>query len=178
MLTIGHSNRSLEDFLALLRQAEVQHLVDVRSHPASRRFPWFERGRLEAALEQSGIAYTWEGEDLGGRRSQRQADAERHPALEAAGFRAYARHMESPAFRSAVDRVLTGPGEGTAFLCAEADPGRCHRSLIADYLEVVRDRPVSHIMGPGSLERHAIHPGARLVDGLLRYDRSRTRRLL
>lgn len=178
MLTIGHSNRALEDFLALLQEAGVERLIDVRSQPASRRFPWFSRGRLEAALSEAGIAYAWEGPDLGGRREERAEDGERHPALAEAGFRAYARHMEGAAFRTAVDRLLTSPGASTAVMCAERDPAHCHRSLIADYLEAVRERPVSHIMGPGHRERHAVHPGARPIGGILRYDRSQTERLL
>lgn len=178
MRTIGHSNRALADFLALLQEAGVTRLVDVRTQPASRRFPWFNRGRLEAALDEAGIAYAWEGEDLGGRRPQGLADAERHPALDEPGLRAYASHMETTAFRGAVDRLLATPGEQTAIMCAEADPAHCHRALIADYLEAVRHRAVSHIMGPGCQQRHAVHPGARAVGGLLRYDRSHTERLL
>ena len=180
MLTIGHSNRTLADFLAMLTEAGVRRLVDVRSRPSSRRFAWFNRGRLEAALAEAGIAYTWEGADLGGRRqpAEADADAERHPALAEPAFRAYARHMESVAFRAAVDRLLTSPAATTCLMCAEADPDRCHRSLIADYLEIVRERPVSHIMGPQGQRRHAAHPGARAVGGLLRYDRTQTGRLL
>lgn len=178
MWTIGHSNRPFADFLALLREAGVDHVADVRSYPASRRFPWFDQSRLEPALAEAGIAYSWEGRALGGRRKGRTADAEHHPALDRAGFRAYARHMEGDAFGEAVDRLLTGTAAATAVMCAEADPGGCHRSLIADYLEIVRGQPVSHIMGPGRRERHAVHPGARLVEGVLRYDRNRTERLL
>jgi uncharacterized protein (DUF488 family) len=178
MLTIGHSNRSREAFLALLNEAGVQRVVDVRTQPSSRRFPWFSRRGLEAALTAAGIAYDWEGRDLGGRREPAEADAERHPALADAAMRAYARHMEGVAFRTAVDRLLTSPGGHTAILCAEADPDHCHRSLIADYLEIVRGRPVSHIMGPGHRQRHAVHSGARAVGGLLRFDRSHTERLL
>lgn len=178
MRTIGHSNRPLADFLALLAGAGIERLVDVRSHPASRRFPWFDRGRLEAALAEAGIAYTWEGEALGGRRRGKAADAQRHPALDEAGFRAYARHMEGAAFRAAVDRLLAGPRDPTALMCAEADPARCHRSMIADYLEIVRAQPVSHIMGPDRQPRHAVHPGARAIGGILRYDRSHTEQLL
>jgi uncharacterized protein (DUF488 family) len=178
MLTIGHSNRALAEFLALLAAAGVRRLVDVRTAPASRRFPWFNRDQLAAALAEAGIAYDWEGADLGGRRPEAAADAERHPALGEAGLRAYARHMESAAFRAAVDRLLTSPSASTAVLCAEADPGRCHRALIADYLEAVRNHAVSHIMGPGRQERHAVHAGARAVGGILRYDRRHTERLL
>ena len=178
MWTIGHSNRQLADFLALLRETAVEQVVDVRSHPASRRFPWFDRSRLEQALAEAAIAYSWAGKALGGLRKNHAGDEERHPALEQAGFRAYARHMEGDAFRHAVDDLLAGDHAPTAILCAEADPARCHRSLIADHLEIVRGEPVSHIMGPERRQRHVVHEGARAVDGVLLYDRNRTERLL
>jgi uncharacterized protein (DUF488 family) len=169
MLTVGHSNRSVEELIELLREAGVRRLVDIRSRPVSRRHPWFDREALEAALAGAGIAYSWEGRNLGGRRRSEPSDAERHPGLRDAGFRAFARHMEGPDFREGLDAVLEGPGKTTALMCAEADPARCHRSLIADFLEVVRGKPVFHIMGPGDTRRHAPHPAARAIGGILRY---------
>lgn len=172
MLTVGHSNRSLKGLLDLLGEAGVRHLVDIRSYPGSRRLPWFNREALARGAREAGIDYLWEGRALGGRRPQRAGDAERHPALSEDGLRAFARHMEEAQLREALDRLLALPPEATALLCAEVDAARCHRSLVADYLEAVRERPVSHIMGDGRLQRHTIHPGARVVGGLVRYDRS------
>ncbi len=172
LLTVGHSNRSLADLLALLKEAGVDRVVDVRSYPASRRHPWFNREALSASLEEAGIAYQWEGRDLGGRRRQRPEDAARHPAMARGGFRAYARHMEGREFAAALNRVLAACSEQTALMCAEADPGRCHRSMVADFLEAVRGIPVHHIMGPGRVKRHTVHPGARVNGTSLRYDRS------
>ncbi|MEF8793934.1 DUF488 domain-containing protein [Thiohalorhabdus sp.] len=178
MWTIGHSNRRYADFLALLRQAGIDQVVDVRSHPASSRFPWYDRSRLETGLAEAGIAYSWAGKAFGGRRKGHPADDERHPALKRSGFRAYARHMEDNAFSEAVDRLLAGAAGATSIMCAEAEPLRCHRSLIADYLEIVRGEPVSHIMGSGRRQSHAVHPGARLAGKGLRYDRNHTEKLL
>lgn len=169
MLTVGHSNRSLADFLGLLRETGVRRLVDIRARPASRRHPWFNDDRLAAALNTAGIDYQWEGRNLGGLRRSDPEDGARHPGLSGAGFQAFARHMEGPAFRKALDRLLAGPQGETALMCAEADPAHCHRTLVADYLELARAAPVHHIMGPGETRRHAPHPGARLMGGILRY---------
>ncbi len=171
MLTVGHSNHCQEDFLELLRASGVECVVDIRSHPGSRRHPWCNRESLARALAEAGIGYLWEGRDLGGKRTQRTGDSDRHPALSGAGLQAFARYMEEDRFRAAIDRVLTRTTGGAALLCAEADPDRCHRSLVADYLEAVRDCPVFHIMGSGGRRRHTLHPGAHSLDGRLRYDR-------
>jgi uncharacterized protein (DUF488 family) len=169
MLTVGHSNRSLEDFVGLLREAGVHRLVDIRSRPASRRHPWFNGEQLAATLAREGMDYQWEGRNLGGLRRSDPRDGERHPGLADTGFQAFARHMEGPAFRTALDRLLSGPKAATALMCAEEDPARCHRSLVADYLELAYAIPVLHIMGPGDIRRHAPHRAARLIGGILRY---------
>lgn len=171
MLTVGHSSHSQEEFLELLRASGVERLVDIRSHPGSRRYPWFNREALAQAMAKTGVEYLWEGRALGGKRAQRTGDGDRHPALTGAGFQAFARYMEEERFREGIDRVLGLPTEAAALMCAEADPNRCHRSLVADYLEAVRDCPVFHIMGGGGCRRHTLHPGARSVGGGLRYDR-------
>jgi uncharacterized protein (DUF488 family) len=77
--------------------------------------------------------------------------------------------MEGERFRSAVDRLLAADDGGTALMCAEADPRRCHRHLVADYLEGVRDHPVHHIMDGGTLGRHTLNPAARVEEGILLY---------
>lgn len=171
MLTVGHSSHSQPDFLELLRASGIECLVDIRSHPGSRRHPWFNQESLARTLTEAGIEYRWEGRAFGGKRGHRPGDADRHPALTGAGLQAFARYMEEDRFREAIDRALTLSPEATALMCAEADPGRCHRSLVADYLEAVRDCPVFHIMGSGGRRRHTLHPGAHPVDGRLRYDR-------
>lgn len=133
--TIGHGTRSTEELAALLRQAGVETLIDVRRYPAGRRQPHLSRERLAADLPHLGVAYEWWGEALGGRRSgDVRTDAGsgwRNPA-----FAAYAVHMETPAFRDALaaleDRARRG--EALALMCAETVWWRCHRRLIADAL--------------------------------------------
>lgn len=161
--TVGHSTRAIADFLALLRDAEVRVLVDVRRYPVSRRHPQFSREALRAGLLSAGIAYRHEA-DLGGHREPRPDSpntAWRNDAL-----RGYADHMASPAFQSALDRLAAL--EHPVVMCAEANPADCHRQLLADAL-VVRGVPVRHLLAPGRVEPHALHPRAVARGGTLVY---------
>jgi uncharacterized protein (DUF488 family) len=165
--TLGHSTLSVEDLLALVRRHGVGTIADVRRYPGSRRHPQFGREALAAALAAAGVAYVWLP-DLGGRRRARPDSP--HAAWRSDSFRAYADHMETPAFAAALDHLLrvarTAP---TAVLCAEAVPWRCHRQLIADAL-VVRGVDVRHIMGHGAPAPHRLTPFARIDGTRLVYD--------
>jgi uncharacterized protein (DUF488 family) len=163
--TVGHSTRALEEFLALLREARVPLLVDVRRFPGSRRHPQFSRDALARALEAEGMGYQHEG-DLGGRRDARPDSP--NTAWRNEAFRGYADHMASPEFGAALQRLQAAP-ERTAVMCAEAVPWRCHRQLIADAL-VARGVEVRHILGPGRREPHALNPSAVIAaDGGITY---------
>lgn len=169
VVTVGHSTRSLEEFLALLRSSGVAVLVDVRIAPGSRRHPQFGKDALAASLAAAGIRYVHVA-DLGGRR-QGRADS-RHVGWRNASFRAYADHMESPAFQEAIASVIaTARSQTVALMCAEAVPWRCHRQLIADAL-VAHGLEVVHVIGPGESRPHALTPFARLEDGRIIYDRT------
>lgn len=169
VITIGHSTRSLGEFLDLLRVAGVSVLVDVRIAPGSRRHPQFGKDALAAALAAAGIRYV-HAPDLGGRR-QGRADSP-HVGWRNASFRAYADHMESPAFQEAIASVIaTARSQTVALMCAEAVPWRCHRQLIADAL-VAHGLEVVHVIGPGESRPHALTPFARLEDGRIIYDRT------
>ena len=94
LYTLGHGNRSLDELVALKAETGIRGLVDVRSQPGSKRFPWFNKGSLERALEQAGIGYAWEGEALGGRRPATAALLEveaKRPSGEVVRFKAIAR---------------------------------------------------------------------------------------
>ncbi|CAL1239856.1 DUF488 domain-containing protein [Candidatus Methylocalor cossyra] len=165
--TVGHSHRTLEQLLALLGEQGIGCVVDVRSQPGSARFPHFNRPALARALEQAGIDYLWEGQALGGRRPRSPEDA-RHRAL-GAGFRSFATHMGTPAFRAGIDRLLERARcRRTVLLCTEKDPSRCHRALIADYL-TVRGYDLRHLIDPGVAKRHGLHPAAWLEGQTLVY---------
>jgi len=159
--TVGHSTRTLDEFLDLLVQHGIAGIADVRRYPASRRHPHFAREALSRALAERGIAYDWLPE-LGGRRSSR-ADSP-HVAWRNAAFRAYADHMDGDEFRLGLDRLLSlATARSTAVLCAEAVPWRCHRQLFADAL-VARGIAVLHVTGAGAPSPHRLTSFAR-VDG-------------
>jgi uncharacterized protein (DUF488 family) len=159
ILTIGHSTRPLDDFIALLRENGVERLADIRRYPGSRRYPHFSSESLAQVLPEHGIAYVHMPE-LGGRRKP-QPDSP-NGAWRNEQFRGYADYMGTAAFRDAMERLLAFP-ETTAVMCAEAVPWRCHRNLVADDL-LRRGIPVRHILGPHSVKEHEMNPHAR-IDG-------------
>ncbi|HSJ14981.1 MAG TPA: DUF488 domain-containing protein [Longimicrobiales bacterium] len=167
LFTIGHSTRPLAEFLGLLLSHGVERLVDVRRYPASRRHPHFSGESLAAELPVRGIAYE-HAPELGGRRTPR-ADSP-NDAWRSAGFRAYADHMDDPAWQQAFDELRRGAQRRvTAIMCAEAVPWRCHRQLIADAL-VARDVEVRHILSPGRADLHSLNPHAVIgADARVRY---------
>ena len=166
--TIGHGARPIEELIAILVDAEVDTLVDVRRFPGSRRHPQFGRDALAATLRTAGLHYAWEGDTLGGRR-QRQPGS-RHTALRNASFAAYADHMDTPEFRTAVEGLTAG----AAVMCAETLWWRCHRMLIADAL-VLRGVTVEHLLEVGKSRPHRVTEGARPgPDGWPVYDEQQT----
>jgi uncharacterized protein (DUF488 family) len=164
--TIGHSTRAIEEFLDLLRQNQIEILVDVRHFPGSRRFPHFHKPALQQVLTAAGIRYEHIVE-LGGRRPARPDSHNlvwRNPS-----FRGYADYMETEPFHDAVDRLLEIARTGrTAMMCSEAVWWRCHRSMIADYLKSIGVQVV-HILSPAKVQEHPYTSSARLVDGRLSY---------
>jgi uncharacterized protein (DUF488 family) len=161
--TIGHSNRSLEDFLALLRAHSIERLVDIRSVPKSRHNPHFNREVLAASLPAAGIEYR-HMPGLGGLRHPRKDST--NLAWRNDSFRGYADYMQTYDFDDALAHLIAppAPSHRTAIMCAEAVPWRCHRSLVADSL-TVRGFDVRHIMSPTSAEPHKLTPFAQ-VDGI------------
>lgn len=164
--TIGHSTRSREEFLALLRGEDIQLLVDVRRFPGSRKYPHFNEEELTTTLAEAGIGYRLM-QDLGGRRKPRPESP--NTAWRNASFRAYADYMEMSEFQAAIDELLReAAARRTAIMCSEAVWWRCHRSLIADYLKV-RGVQVLHILSPTKTEPHPYTSAASIVAGQLSY---------
>ncbi|MGD0899445.1 MAG: DUF488 domain-containing protein [Thermoguttaceae bacterium] len=165
--TIGHSTRTIEEFIDLLRRYQIEILVDVRHFPGSRRLPHFNRDTLHRALGAAGIHYEHLIE-LGGRRPARPDS--RNLLWRNASFRGYADYMETKPFRDGVDRLLEIARAGrTAVMCSEAVWWRCHRSMIADYLKATSTQVV-HILGSDRVQEHPYTSAARLVDGRLSYE--------
>lgn len=140
--SLGHGERTADGLLECLRSFSILTVADVRSWPASRRLPWFDRERLEPRLAAEGLAYRWLGRELGGFRTD-----------------GYEAHMETDLFRSGIDRLaLLAKSAPTAFLCAERDPVACHRRFISRVL-AEWGFLVEHIVDPGLLLLPGERPG-------------------
>lgn len=164
--TIGHSNRSIDEFLALLDAHGIQQLVDVRTAAGSRRNPQFMRDELARALEHRGIRYM-HLPALGGFRKPRPDSV--NTAWRNESFRGYADYMQTPEFETALAALLgVAAEEPTAIMCAEAVPWRCHRSLIADAI-VARGLTVSHILSTARSNPHILTSFARVENCRLTY---------
>ena len=161
VLTIGHSNRSLAEFLHQLQAHRVTLVIDVRKMPGSRSNPQFNQETLPHELEEAGIGYVHIPK-LGGlrRRSANSPNA----GWKNASFQGYADYMLTAEFTEGLQELFDQTqGKRAALMCAEAVPWRCHRSLIADAL-VVRGITVEHILSASRTQPHTLRDWAH-VDG-------------
>jgi Domain of unknown function DUF488 len=159
ILTIGHSTRSIDEFVELLRRHGVERLIDIRTIPRSRRNPQFNSDTLAKSLQRAGIDYA-HIKELGGLRHAHKDSI--NTGWRNASFRGYADYMQSEEFDEAVGGLLELCGEKRcALMCAEAVPWRCHRSLLADAL-VARGVAVEHILSGSRRDVHSITPFARI----------------
>jgi uncharacterized protein (DUF488 family) len=164
--TIGHSTRSIEEFLGLLAESRIDVIADVRSFPGSRRNPQYGKEALAASLAAQAIGYHWLPA-LGGRRRP-SADSP-NIAWRNTSFRAYADYMATPEFAQGLLQLLdVATGARAAIMCSEAVWWRCHRSMIADAL-CVRGIEVVHILDAKHTVVHPMTSPARIVDGALTY---------
>jgi uncharacterized protein (DUF488 family) len=162
VFTIGHSTRTSDAFIRLLRAHGVDRVIDIRTIPRSGHNPQFNRPLLSRDLRRAGMRYT-HMPGLGGLRHPRPHSA--NGGWRNAGFRGYADYMQTSAFRRSLDRCIRLAGESpVALMCAEAVPWRCHRSLVADAL-IVRGIPVSEITSGVRATPHSLTPWAE-VHGL------------
>jgi len=164
--TIGHSTRSLGEFLKLLTDNAIKTLADVRRFPASRKHPHFNQDALRNTLPGVGIDYV-PLQVLGGRRRPRP---DSHNTIwRNESFRGYADYMETEEYRAGIERLLElARRKRTAVMCAEAVWWRCHRSLIADYLKAA-GVCVWHIINEANSEIHPYTSAACFRDGKLSY---------
>lgn len=166
ILTIGHSNRSIEDFMRLLQAHAVTRVVDVRTVPRSRHNPQFNKDSLPASLKKKRIAYT-HLPCLGGLRHTTKASA--NLGWRNASFCGFADYMQTAEFERAIEKLIRlTKSNRVAVMCAEAVPWRCHRSLIADAL-LVRGIPVEHIMSLARRSVHTLTPFAKVRGSRLVY---------
>ena len=161
VFTIGHSTRTIADFIHLLKAHAVQRVIDVRTIPLSRHNPQFNRDQLSSALHRVRMHYT-HMPGLGGLRHARSDSS--NTAWRNASFRGYADYMQTAAFDENLSRCIAlGRRERVVLMCAEAVPWRCHRSLIADAL-IVRGIDVREITSGVRARPHALTQWA-LVTG-------------
>jgi uncharacterized protein (DUF488 family) len=147
--TLGHSNHDLETWLALVRQHQVEVVVDTRSSPYSKYVPQFDRELMQKSLEQAKIHYLFLGEELGGRPA--------NPTYyDASGRVLYSRLRDDARFKAAIARLETGMERfSIALLCGEEDPAHCHRRLLIGRVLTERGHTMVHIRGDGRLESDA-----------------------
>jgi len=167
IFTVGHSNRTFDELVTLLRLNSVSLLADVRTIARSRRHPHFAAEALSVSLPLAGVGYRHFAA-LGGLRKPRKDST--NTAWKNAGFRGYADYMLTPAFEGALNELIetaqmAGPA---AIMCAEAVWWQCHRQLIADAL-VARSIGVRHIMGAGRTQSHVLTEFAVVTQGRVRY---------
>jgi uncharacterized protein (DUF488 family) len=168
--TIGHSTRSIEDFVALLREAEVRLVVDVRTVPRSRTNPQYNADVLPETLKAFQIGYVHIAA-LGGLRGKaRGVDRQVNAFWENDSFHNYADYAMSDTFRAGLEQLRAlGNAQRCAIMCAEAVWWRCHRRIITDYL-LSAGETVSHILAPGHIEPARRTEAARPApDGALVY---------
>lgn len=167
--TIGHSTRSLEEFIAMLQSFNIVVIADIRSFPGSRKFPHFNKEALEISLPENKIQYV-HLKDLGGRRKPNPDS--KNTAWRHIAFRSYADYMETDSFKDGISELeKIALKQRTAYMCSEAVWWRCHRSMVSDYLKL-NGWNVMHIMGMGKETEHPFTGPARIVNGELNYEKA------
>ena len=148
LFTVGHSNHSIERFLHLLKAHGIQHLVDVRSAPYSRRVPHFDKNIIAETLSGQEIRYTFMGRNLGGRPSD-----PRH--YHQNGRANYRQMREAQKFQASLDWLMEAARNSTAaVMCSEKDPRNCHRTLLVGHELRKRGPGVLHILDDGEILEH------------------------
>jgi uncharacterized protein (DUF488 family) len=166
IFTIGHSTRTLPEFIELLRSNGVQRVIDIRTIPRSRHNPQFCREALAPALRRAKIGYVYL-KKLGGLRRAKPDSV--NAGWHNASFRGYADYMQTAEFEAGLLRAMQlAKSKTSALMCAEAVPWRCHRSLVADAL-AIREVPVREIISRTSVRPHKLTPFARVRGTTITY---------
>jgi uncharacterized protein (DUF488 family) len=170
VLTIGHSTRTLEEFIGLLQAHAVSRVVDVRTVPRSRHNPQFNKDSLPDSLKRAGVRYV-HMPGLGGLRHAKRDSL--NLGWRNASFRGYADYMQTPEFAKRLEELMQLANQGRiALMCAEAVPWRCHRSLIADAL-TARGIRTEEIMSPTRRQIHTLTPFAKICGTTVTYPAER-----
>lgn len=167
--TVGHSTRTVDEFIALLRTAGIGLVADIRTVRRSRHNPQFNEDSLPAALAATGIGYEAIA-GLGGLRGRaRDVPPTVNGFWENESFHHYADYALSAAFRAALDHLIAlGRQQRVAMMCAEAVWWRCHRRIVADHL-LARGETVFHLMGSDRIEPARLTAGAHIDASTVQY---------
>jgi uncharacterized protein (DUF488 family) len=169
--TIGHSTRTIAEFIRLIKAHGVRRVIDVRTMPRSRHNPQFNRTQLAPALHSARVHYR-HMPGLGGLRHARRDSV--NLGWRNVSFRGYADYMQTPEFAESLVRCIRlAKHEPVVLMCAEAVPWRCHRSLIADAL-LVRGFDVREITSGIRARAHALTPWARVKGKRITYPAPRS----
>ena len=166
VLTIGHSTRTLREFIGLLQAHGATRVVDVRTVPRSRHNPQFNRASLPGSLKKAGLGYVHLPELGGLRHAMRDSP---NVGWRNASFRGYADYMQTPEFVQSLEELIRLANQDRIVLmCAEAVPWRCHRSLVADAL-LVRGIHTEDIMSATRRQVHTLTPFAKVRGTAITY---------
>jgi len=172
--TVGHSTRTIENFIALLKAYGIETIVDVRKIPKSRHNPQYSQDALSSSLAEHNISYL-RLEGLGGRRPTNKESINK--AWENLSFRGYADYMQTAEFVDSLNQLIHIAAEKqTVIMCAEAVPWRCHRSLIADAL-VIRNIAVQDIISEKSCKPHKLTSFAQVNGNTITYPANEKERI-
>ncbi len=167
LFTIGHSTRTIEYFISILKAHGIEELVDVRTIPKSRHNPQFAEEAIRKSVRNHGIGYRWLGKELGGLRRTKK-DSE-NTGWQNLSFRGFADYMQTSEFKSGLQKLQSvASKKATAIMCAEAVPWRCHRSLIADAM-TEKGWNVYHLSSRKTARLHELTPFLKVVQGKLLY---------
>lgn len=145
--TIGHSNHTLKKFVHLLKESEIEVVVDVRSAPYSAMYPYFNRECIQSTLKKESIGYLFLGDSIGGRSKDKSVFED--------GRVVYSRLAEKSEYQNGIRRVIEGGARYViALMCSEKEPLDCHRSLLVSQSLVESGAQVSHIHADGKAEGH------------------------
>jgi uncharacterized protein (DUF488 family) len=165
--TIGHSTRTIYEFVAMLKSFHIKTIADIRSFPGSKRFPHFNKENLELSLPKYDINYV-HLKKLGGRRKPKPDS--KNIAWRNDSFRGYADYMETDSFKNEIEKLeQLAEKENVAYMCSEAVWWRFHRSLVSDYLKL-RGWTVMNIIDMEKAQEHPYTTPARIENGNLFYD--------
>ncbi len=169
LYTIGHSTRTIEEFIQILQSYKIQTVVDVRTIAASRHNPQYNEGELSRSLSRKGIGYI-RFKGLGGLRHTTEASI--NTAWQNASFRGYADYMQTAQFTENIEQLIkSAKAKQTAIMCAEAVPWRCHRSLIGDAL-LIRNIAVMDIFSEKISKPHVLTTFAKIDGEMITYPKS------